>query len=332
MKSHPLVLLALAFACQKPAAKPEEDVKAAAEVAGAAAAQVSAAGGAVVATGKVTACPNSLGGTEQLHRVISKECGVVPVTEDYHVDGGSLTLEAGSSLSFKDGAGLHIGHQSASSLIVQGTAKEPVVLTSAGDKSPGAWRGVVLHGNADRSQLEGLVIEYVGDDEGALVIDAEDVIIKGVKLRETKATALRIGDVGSLKEFTGNEIRKVGNKTAIDTPARAIAGLGGGNRFDAGAQVLVRGGAVETSARWQDVGAPLLIAGEVALDGKDNQRITVELAPGLELRFSDLGLLTVGAQGPATLIAKGTSEAPITFTGQERRPGGWRNLGVHVYG
>ena len=332
MKLHPLGLLALAFACQKPAAKSEEDVKVAAEVAGAAAAQASAAGGAVVATGKVTACPNALGGTEQVHRVISKECGVVPVTEDYHVDGGSLTLEAGSSLSFKDGAGLHIGRQSASTLIVQGTAQTPVVLTSAGDKAAGAWRGVTLYGNADGSQLEGLVIEYAGNEDGALVIDAEDVTVKGVKIRETPATAVRIGDGGGLKEFTGNEIRKVGNKTVIDAPARAIGGLGGKNRFDAGAQVRVRGGTVEASARWQDIGAPLLIAGEVGLDGKDTQRITVELAPGLELRFTEAGLLTVGAQGPATLIAKGTSEAPITFTGQERKAGGWRNLGVHVHG
>jgi len=326
MKLPPLAVVALAFACQKPA-KPEGDAKGE-QVA----VPVATAGGAV-ATGKVTVCPKSLGGSERVHRVISRDCGVVPVTEDYHVDGGSLTLEAGASLSFEDGAGLHVGAREASTLIVQGTAQAPVVLTAAGDRSAGGWRGVVLHSNADRSALEGLVIEFAGDDEGALLVDAEDVTIKSVKIRETRATALRVGDGGSFAAFTGNEIRKVGNKTPIDAPARALGGLGGGNRFDPGAQVLVRAGSVESSARWQDIGAPLMIGGEINVDGKDGQRVTLELAPGLELRFGEAGLLTVGSHGPATLLAKGTSEAPITFTARERRvPGGWGGLAVHTQG
>ncbi len=329
MKLPPLAVLALAFACQKPAAKPEGDGKAGEP----GPVPASAAGGPVVATGKVTVCPKSLGGSESVHRVISRDCGVVPVTEDYHVDGGSLTLEAGASLSFNNGAGLHIGARQASTLIVQGTAQAPVVLTAAGDRVAGGWRGVVLHANADRSQLEGMVLEFAGDDESALLVDAEDVIVKNSKIRDTRATALRIGDGGSFAAFTGNEIRKVGNKTPVDAPARALGGLGGGNRFDPGAQVLVRAGSVESSARWQDIGAPLMIGGEITIDGKDGQRVTLELAPGLELRFGEAGLMTVGSRGPATLLAKGTGEAPITFTAQERRvPGGWGGLGVHAQG
>ena len=336
MKLPPLAVLALVFACQKPAARPEGDGKA--NEPGVPGVPVvtpgaNAAGGPVAATGKVTVCPKSLGGSESVHRVISKDCGVVPVIEDYHVDGGSLTLEAGSSLSFKDGAGLHIGYREAATLIVQGTAEAPVVLTAAGDRAAGVWPGVALHAHADRSQLEGLVIEFAGDDEGALRVDAGEVMIKNTKIRDTRATGLRIGDGGSLAAFTGNEIRKVGNKTPVDAPARALGGLGGGNRFDPGAQVLVRAGSVESSARWQDIGAPLMIGGEVSIDGKDGQRVTLELAPGLELRFGEAGLMTIGYHGPATLLAKGTREAPITFTAQERRvPGGWGGIGVHTQG
>ena len=325
----------LVLACARPGdAKPGDaktDASADAKAGAGGQAGSNAAGGAVAAAGTVTECPQSLGGSDKLHRVISKDCGVVTVTEDYYVDGGSLTLEAGASLSFKDGAGLFIGYYEPAKLIVQGTAAAPVVLTAAGDKVAGVWRGVSLNDKADRSSLEGLVIEYAGTDESALFVDAEDVILKGVKIRDAKGTALLIGDAGGFAGFTDNEFKKLGKPAAIDAPARALGGLVAGNRFDAGAHVLVRGGAVNKSQKWQGPGAPLLVAGEVNVDGEPGQRATLELAAGLELRFTEAGVLNVGYYNLGGLTARGTAEAPVTFTAHERRePGGWG--GVTVYG
>lgn len=112
-------------------------------------------------------------------------------------------------------------------------------------------------------------------------------------------------------------------------PARAVAGLGVGNRFDANAHVLVRGGNVPRSARWHSPGAPLVLAGEVYVEGEAGQRSVLELVPGLELRFTEAGALLVGLHGLGGLNARGTAEAAITFTAHERRePGGWRGVGV----
>ncbi len=336
MTPRSLVVLGLALAglaCQK--SEPKVDpAGAVAEAAPAApAAPASAAGGAVQAGARVTECPKSLGGSDKLHRVISKDCGVVPVTEDYYVDSGSLTLEAGASLSFKDGAGLFIGYYEPAQLIVQGTSEAPVVLTSAGDKAPGAWRGVSLNQHADRSTLEGLVIEYAGNDESALFVEAEEVTLKNSKLRETRGTALLVGETGGFSAFTGNEMKKLGSKAAIAAPPRALGGLGGGNRFDPGAHVLVRGGSVDKSARWGGVGAPLVIGGEVHIDGSETQRTAVELAPGLELRFGEAGTISVGYYNLGALVVKGSSDAVITFTAHEKRqPGGWGGITVHPHG
>ena len=116
-------------------------------------------------------------------------------------------------------------------------------------------------------------------------------------------------------------------------PAPAVAGLGGGNRFDPGAHVLVRGGTVARSAKWQSPGAPLVLAGEVYVDGEAGQRATLELVPGLELRFTEAGALLIGYYSLAGLNARGTAEAAITFTAHERREaGGWRGVGVHGQG
>jgi hypothetical protein len=340
MTLRPLALLALAaLACQKPAdGKDAKDAKAnnGAAAAGDAAGKAgpaNAAGGAVDPLAKVTACPQSLGGSDKLHRVISKDCGVVPVTEDYYVDGGSLTLEAGSSLSFKDGAGLYVGYYEPAKLVVQGTAEAPVVLTAAGDKAAGVWRGVSINEHAARSTIAGLVIEYAGNDESALYVAAADVSVTGSKIRETKGTGLLIADGGSLAAFTDNELKKLGSKTAISAPAGAIGGLGAGNRFDAQAHVLVRGGPVAKSARWVPVGAPLMVGGEVNIDGDGGQAARVELAAGLELRFGESGSLVVGYYNPGALVVQGSAEAPVTFTAHDKREaGGWGGVTVHGKG
>ncbi len=323
-----------AVACKKPdAPKVEVQTVKVSDGGVATTAGSSAAGGAVPAAGVVTECPKSLGGSDQLNRVISKDCGAVPVTEDYYVDGGSLTLEAGASLSFKDGVGLFIGNTAPARLIVKGNAESPVVFTAAGDRAAGAWRGVSLGANADRSVLEGLVIEYAGTDESALFVDAEDVTLKGVKIREVKGTGLLVGDAAGFAAFADNDFKKLGRPAAIDLPARAVAGLGVGNRFDPNAHVLVRGGNVARSAKWQNPGAPLVLAGEVYVDGEAGQRSVLELVPGLELRFTEAAALLVGFSSLGGLNARGTADAPITFTAHERRePGGWRGVGVQGQG
>ena len=227
MPRRSLALVALALvACQKPEATPAAK---AGPSPGDAPAPVdaSAAGAGVAGTGRVTECPKSLGGTDKLHRVISRDCGAVPVTEDYYVDAGSLTLEAGASLSFKDGAGLYIGYYEPAQLIVQGTAEAPVVLTAAGDKAPGSWRGVSLNGHADRSAIEHLVIEYAGNDESALFVDAEEVSLKGLKLRESKGTGLLIGEAADPELARG-----------LDELARSKPGVVGVGRVGFGSGVM----------------------------------------------------------------------------------------------
>ncbi len=330
MKAHPLALLALTLGCPGPAATGAGQDGAAAQ---GDRAPVTEPTVAPATTGKITVCPQSLGGSERVHRVISRDCGVVPVTEDYRVDAGSLTLEAGASLSFKDGAGLYVGTSDPATLVVQGTVQAPVIFTAAGDKVAGVWHGVSLAGGADGSRLEHLVIEYAGDEAGALYVDAEQVTLAGVKIRETRGPALVIGEAGGFAAFTGNEMKKIGSKNAIDAPPRAIGGLGGGNRFDPGAQIKVRAGTVDTSARWQSIGAALLVDGAVHIDGKDGQRAQLELAPGLELRFTGAGSIDVGSVAPGALLAKGSAQEPIVLTANDRRvPAGWRGVVVHPQG
>lgn len=334
MRLAPLAALALSVtACTKPEAEPAKEARPAATPAIAEAPR-SAAGGITPGAARVTECPRTLGGAEtQIDRVISKDCGPVTVVEDYRVDNGSLTLEAGATLQFKDGAALIVGASETAKLLVVGTPEEPVTLTSASDKAAGAWRGVELGDKAARSQIKGAVIEFAGTEERALLLAAAEVALEGSTIREAPGPAIRIAGAGSLSAFAGNTLRKLGSKAAIVAPPAGLVGLAGGNRYDGEAVVQVLGGDVAKSTTWPNPGVPLRLNEEVRVDGAGPERAVLNLSPGTELRFGPEGRLSIGSSADGGLVARGTSEAPITFTaGDRRQAGGWGGLRIWARG
>src|SRR5215470_4790642 len=75
--------------------------------------------GAESSASTLTECPKALAGAESVNRVITRECGVVAVNGEYHLNNGSLTLEAGATLAFHEGASLNIGYNDSAKLIVR---------------------------------------------------------------------------------------------------------------------------------------------------------------------------------------------------------------------
>lgn len=289
-----------------------------------------AAGGAVVDPDAVTDCPQSLSGREKVSRVITKACGVVPVTADYSIDGATLTLEAGATLAFADGAALTVGYYEPAKLIVKGTAEAPVTLTSSGDKAAGVWQGVRLHAKANRSSIQGLVLEHAGsDDEAALVVQAQDVTIAGTTVRMAKGVGIDVDNDG-MATISGTTLADVGPMAIRVTPA-AAGGVSADNTYPAGALVQVQGGRLTKSAQWAALGTPWMIGGTVQINGDSGQRAALTLAPGAELRFGGEAELQVGYYNEAALIAEGTAAKPIRFTAHEREEAGaWS--GLKIYG
>ncbi len=260
--------------------------------------------------------------------MISRDCGVVPVTAGYHLDGGSLTLEAGASLAFHDAAGLYIGRDAPAKLISLGTPTAPVVLTAHGEPTAGAWHGIWLYQHAAQSSLTHTVIEHAGADEAAMLIDATAVTMHEVTIRSAKGAAIMVGHHGRFAAFTANRLVQLGKPAALEISPEALPDLGPGHRFDAGAFIAVRGGDVTTAATWQNLGVPVVVQATIHIAS------SLTLAAGLDLRFADAAAgLAVGSHGPGTLTATGTAAAPITFSAHDqRKPGGWGNISIHSGG
>lgn len=277
-------------------------------------------------------CPASLSGKETADRVIATACGTIEVAGNYSIDGVTLTIEPGVTLSFKDDAMLSVGYFDTAKLEIKGTKEQPVTFTSSGDDVAGVWKGVRLHGKANRSSLEGLVIEYAGGDRGgALKIDASDVEVRGSTIRHSKNAGVVIDGKGSLAEFSGNAFEDVGEVAMRVTPA--VAGqIGEGNQFGE-ATVHVMGGKLDADSSWKAIGAAFDVVGLVNVDGAEGTRATLTLEPGATLRFDAEGGFRVGYFALGGLEAVGKPDAPIVLTAHEKQePGSWGGVQIHGKG
>jgi hypothetical protein len=324
--------VALLPACGKkkdqadPAAAPGAAAEAPAGAGGAAPA--TAAGGEVAAIPKVADCAKSLAGQEKVERTITKACGPVTITADYDVE-GTLIVEAGSVLQFQRGARLQVGYYGPAKLVVKGTAQEPVTFTVAGDKVAGEWAGVKLYKGAARSQLDGLILEWGGDDEGAIYVDAADVAVKNSTIRDAGSFGIFVADGGRLVDGAALKFERAG-KIPASLPPASVAGLGTGHTFDSGTSVQVRPGRIEQDTAWQSPGAPLWVAGKVEVNGSST-KATLTIAAGTDLRFGSDGGIDVGYYNKGGLKVAGSADKPVAFrAAEDPAPGAWK--GVTVYG
>jgi hypothetical protein len=290
-----------------------------------------AAGAEVKEPPKVTECPKSLGGAETVHRTITKDCGRVTVTDDYYVDGGSLTLEAGSVLQFKADTSISVGYNAPGKLVVKGTAEAPVLFTSGADAAAGVWEGVYLRDGADRSSIEGLVVEYAGQEASqAVLVEAEDVVWKGSTIRDSKGGGMAVRGTGRIKDFTGNVFDRTAAAPLAVEP-EAVAAVASDNKFPKDSMIEVTAGTIDQAVSWNP-GAPLHVTGQVLVEN-EKVKASLAIAAGTQVRFGSEGKIVVGYNNAGSLSAIGTKDAPIVFTtsGPKER-GSWAPLAIFEKG
>jgi hypothetical protein len=78
-----------------------------------------------------------------------------------------------------------------------------------------------------------------------------------------------------------------------------------------------------THTTWVVISSPYVVCN--SLTASIAQGVTLTIEPGVEVQFQPNARLNVNG----TLIAVGTSNAPITFTGVVTTPGSWQGLGIY---
>lgn len=280
----------------------------------------------------VSTCPKELAQPESIERVIGRECGAVTVQPGYRIEGGSLTVEAGVTLQFMPGAGLQVGYEQPSKLLIRGTAEAPVKLTIATDaRYPGAWRGIALYDHADGSELVGAVVEYAGNNlRGTINVQAQDVKIEDTTVRDCAGVAVHVTSKGHLTSFAGNRLERV-SAPAMLVPAASVGAIAVDNALPADSMIHVLGGRISERTRWSAQPVPYVIGGPVEIEGTDEKHeALLELSPGVTLKFDEDAYFTVGYDHPATLLAEADGQAPIVMTSATKQAShAWR--GINLY-
>jgi urease beta subunit len=129
--------------------------------------------------------------------------------------GATLTIPAGTKITAKAGAeatATYVVVQMGGKIDIQGTASNPVVMTSAG-KTAGDWGGLVIAGKATTTKGANATAEVGGIKYGGTANDDNSGSIKYLAIEYAGAA------INSESEFNGLTLYAVGSATTIDNVA-----------------------------------------------------------------------------------------------------------------
>lgn len=236
-----------------------------------------------------------------------------------------LTIAAPSTVILPAGGEINVSGDAAG-LRAVGTAEHPIRFTA--EQPVRGYSGGLRFdlSNNDFNRLEHVVVEYGGSTEhdaanAAVKVTADSrgstLALVSTTIQESEGYGLYLTGSAVLPEFAGNTFTANGlgpvNVGAAAVPQLDVTSAYTGNDLD---RVRVRDGYVVGSVTWNALGVPYQIESNLHVDE------VWTLAPGVTLMMSQSTWISV-AGDTAMLLAVGTAEAPITFTGVEATPGYW---------
>lgn len=240
------------------------------------------------------------------------------------VDGTTLTIEPGTTIKFKAGASLSFGWSDNVTLIANGTEDKPIVFTShASSPAPGSWDGLWFYGNTlTNSSMSYCKVLYAGEGDHPAVNLDEKITMNNCTIKYAKKNG--IYSAKGFVSFTGNTIEDVGTH-AIEIESVGLTTLGANNAITCGSNygIKVRGGYIEgPTATWSEQTVPYYIEGGIWVEQ------TLNIQPGVILKFHSGAWMDFGYYESTTLNAIGTTEKPIVFTSaaSSPAPGAWAGL------
>lgn len=240
---------------------------------------------------------------------------------------GDLTIEPGVTIQFGTDAGIVVNESGSFSAV--GTAADNIIFTGE-DKVAGAWSGLIFFSNDIKNKLEYCTVEYAGGsafnsngDLGAIIIWAD------VRLNMANCTIQKSAAYGINASYSGSEVTMTDNIiTQNDMPmyidANLASGISGGsyvgNNDDA---ILLFGFRMKTDHTWLDLDAPYRLNAEREL-WVDGAKLVI--SAGVTMEFENGASLNIGDSDASTLIAVGTAQNPILFTGVVKQAGAWGGI------
>ncbi|UCF32797.1 MAG: hypothetical protein JSV78_10735, partial [Phycisphaerales bacterium] len=263
----------------------------------------------------------TIGGSINTDTVLDAACYIVE--SSVRVTEATLTIQPGTVLRFQQGKEMTIG--STGKLVAVGTATEPILFTGE-EPIRGYWGGFRFdQSNSMQNEMRYVTIEYGGGYWDAnLVLSGSSssparVKIANCTLRESETDGLYANEYSVIDEFASNVITANGQGAAY--MAANVVGYFDDTSSYAGNDadfVRIWGGSVSRDQTWPGIDADYLAEGSISV------RANLTLDPGARIVFASGKEMTVDNDG--TMVAVGTADSPIVFTGQELIRGFWGGL------
>ncbi len=187
--------------------------------------------------------------------------------------GGSLTIPAGTTIKASGGTAAFVGVERGAQIFINGTATNPVVMTSGADtQAAGDWGGLVIAGDAPTNKGVDVTTE-VGDlTYGGTNADDDSGSITYLRIEYTGAT------FSNDKEFNGVSLFGVGSGTTFEYVQSLNGGDDGieffGGSVDGNNLVSIGSGddSIDFADGWTGSGTNWYIAGgaKAGIEGSNN--------------------------------------------------------------
>ena len=256
---------------------------------------------------------------------------VVAATIDLN---GHLTVDPGATLAFGQDAAIvaRNGDGALTAVGVDPDTERSMPITFTGEQQTrGYWRGLYFD-ETDRveNQLLNCIVEYAGSETfsradrpaGVVLTRGARIRVDRSTLRENRGYGFHATGDASVDSFTQNTVTRNEDGAcyvdASEADSLSDTSTYVGNDTD---RVFVNGDELEarSSHEWDALDVRYYVADTVQNRG----HVTVE--PGATLAFGqDAGFQMRNGHGALTAV--GTSDEPITFTGEQQTRGYWRGL------
>ena len=259
--------------------------------------------------------------------------GILSLGTHYVGAGTALTVQPGSTLSFRSGGWLSAWPSAPSTLIAAGTEDEPVIFTSAAAQpAAGDWAYLFFYSETT-ANLSHCVVEYAGLGGSHVVeVQSSNVAVSDCIIRDNSGPGIRLNGAGLTPTFERVTVERSATavyQTTIDMqPVYQELRL----RQNQDNAVFV---AASSTTRDVTLDSTGIVEGILSLGTHYvGAGTTLTVRPGSTLSFRSGGWLSAWPNAPSTLIAEGTPGQPIRFTSAAANPqaGNWNYLYVYPSG
>lgn len=246
--------------------------------------------------------------------------------KDYLVTGwidisAKLTVMPGVRIHFAENTGFNVKGDGV--FVADGEESTPIVFTGEGEVN-GYWRGINIWSNSVENSISHAEISYAGSQEAGSYFRKAALTIDNAKINLDQLSITNSGQYGIQTRRNGSSFPMSSISFAendghhLYIHASQMQYLDANSAFDNGYVEVYSGSTEDEQTIHALNGAKYLVSSSIEMDSR------VTIAEGAEFEFGTDVRMKVSGNG--VLIAEGSEENRIVFTGEAKAPGAWRGI------